>query len=80
MKLTFKWLTAPFTNQTREVEAVQMWNVRWQSRNGEYTDDTQPELEAFPTEAQAQEFATALRNAFALIRYTSGTRVSVRRG
>ena len=80
MRLTFKWLTAPFTNQTREVEAVQMWNVRWQSRNGEYTDHVHPELEAFPTETQAQEFATSLRNAFALIRHTSGTRVSVSRG
>ena len=80
MKLTFKWLTAPFTNQTREVEAVQMWNVRWQSRNGKYSGDVQPELEAFPTEAQAQEFATTLRNAFALLRHTSGTRVSVSRG
>ena len=75
MKLTFKWLTAPFTNRTREVEAVQMWNVRWQSRNGKYSGDVQPELEA-----QAQEFATALRNAFALLRHTSGTRVSVSRG
>ena len=75
MKLTFKWLTAPFTNQTREVEAVQMWNVRWQSRNGKYSGDVQPELEA-----QAQEFATVLRNAFALLRHTSGTRVSVSRG
>ena len=80
MKLTFKWLTAPFTNRTREVEAVQMWNVRWQSRNGKYYGNVQPELEAFPTEAQAQEFATALRNAFALLRHTSGTRVSVSRG
>jgi hypothetical protein len=64
MKLTFKWLTVPFTNWTREVEAVQLWEVRWESRHGQYNDDTQPEMEAFTTETAAQEFATALRNAF----------------
>lgn len=66
-----KWITVPESNATKQVEAVQLWEVRWNSRYGEYSSCTQPEMEAFPTEAEAREFAQALINAFKLVRNTS---------
>lgn len=66
-----KWITVPESNATKQVEAIQLWEVRWNSRYGSYSCDTQPEMEAFPTEAEAREFAQALVNAFKLVRNTS---------
>ncbi len=77
MKILTKWLTVPSTNETREIEVAQLWEVRWQSRQGEYGHDTRPEMEAFPTRQAADEFAEALRSAFALVRHTSGHTVTV---
>ena len=59
------------------IEVVQLWEVRWHSRHGEYSGDIRPEVEAFTSEADAEEFATALRNAFALTRTKSGNGVTV---
>lgn len=74
-----KKITVPASNETKEVNAVQLWEVRWTSRYGDFSSDTQPEMEAFPTEAQAIAFRGALVNAFKLIRHTAGTRVEVKR-
>jgi hypothetical protein len=78
MKILTKWLTVPASNDVREIEVAQLWYVRWQSRHGEYYDDTQKEMEAFPSRQAAEEFAESLRNAFALVRHTSGNKVTVR--
>lgn len=74
----FKWLTVPKTNETRQQQSVQLWEVRWTSRHGEYHMDTRPELECFTSAEDAEAFAESLRNAFAIIRTTSGNRVTVR--
>lgn len=74
-----KKLSAPESNETREIDAVQTWEVRWRSRHGEFSSDTQPEIEVFPSEMDAQAFAKSLANAFDLIRTTSGNRVEVRK-
>jgi hypothetical protein len=75
---TFKKIEVPASNETRTVEAIQLWEVRWTSRRGEFHADTEPAMEAFPTEQEANEFAAALRNAFKLLKHTgAGTRVSV---
>jgi hypothetical protein len=76
--ITFKWLTVPTSNETKEVNAVQLWEVRWHSRHGEYHSDTRPEVEAFITKELAEEFATSLRNAYKLLRHTNGTGVSMK--
>jgi len=65
---TFKKLTVPETNDTKEVDVIQLWEVRWISRHGEYSHHTQPELEAFTSYEKANEFATALKNANKLLR------------
>lgn len=79
MNILTKWLTVPTSNETREIEVAQLWEVRWTSRHGEYSVCTQPEMEAFTTREAAEEYATSLRNAFDLIRHTGeGNHVSVR--
>lgn len=75
----FKKLTAPKTNETKQIDAVQMWEVRWRSRQGEYSGDTRPELEAFTSEEDAKAFAESLKAAFRLIRSTNGTRVELQK-
>jgi hypothetical protein len=76
-----KWFTkklvVPENNETKEIDAVQLWEVRWISRHGSFHHDTRQQLEAFPEESEARAFAEALRNAFKLIRHTSQDRVSV---
>lgn len=74
-----KKLKVPATNEVKEIDAVQMWEVRWKSRYGQFNGDTRPELECFPSEIAANEFAEALRAAFKLIRHTSGDNVVVRK-
>lgn len=62
---------------TRSVDAVQLWEVRWESRHGDFSSDRRPELEAFPSPEEAEAFAQALRDAFMLIKHTSRDRVTV---
>lgn len=76
---TRKVIDVPVDSSPKTIDAVQLWNVRWTSRRGEYHFDTQPELEGFPTEEEALAFASALRAAFTLIKHTFGNRVTVTR-
>lgn len=57
--------------------AYESWVVRWESRYGKYSGDVKPESEIFTTKADAERFAKELREAFKLIRHTSGTKVKV---
>ena len=78
--MTFKKLTTLFSNETKQIDAVQMWEVRWQALKGDYPWTTAREqLEAFTSEQQAQEFATSLKTAFSLLRQTAHTSVVVRK-
>ncbi len=77
MGLFFKTIPVPESNETKEVEAVQLWYVRWYSRYGEFHGSTRKEVECFTSKQAANEFAAALRKAFALVRHTSGDNVSV---
>ncbi len=65
------------SGQKQELTAYETWSVRWRSRYGEYGSDTQDEMEVFTTKEDANKFATELREAFKLIKHTSGTRVEV---
>lgn len=78
--VVLKKLTVPSSNETKQVDAVQLWEVRWRSRNGEYHSDTRPEVETFTSEKEAEAFKKALENAFALTKTTSdGARVTIRK-
>lgn len=74
---TRKLLTVPQTNETTQIEVVQLWTVRWVSRNGPYSGDLRQEVEAFTSEADATAFKQSLENAFQLLRHTSGTTVII---
>jgi hypothetical protein len=77
VNIILKTLLMPFSNKTKSVDAVQLWEVRWTSRHGEFSGMTSTELEGFTSEELANEFAQALRNAFKLIKHSSGNRVTV---
>ena len=78
MRIITKLLTVPFENGTRQIEVVQLWEVRWMSRHGEYSGDVAPQIETFTTREAADNFATSLRNAFKLIRHTGTVYVHAR--
>lgn len=73
-----KGVTVPETNETRQIEAIQLWYVRWTARKGAFNSDAYPVMEAFPSEQLANEFADSLKQAFKLLKHTSeGTKVEV---
>lgn len=77
MNIWTKKLQVPASNETREIEVAQLWEVRWNSRTGTASWDVRPEVEAFPDEDAARQFALSLKNAYGLLRHTSGTIVTV---
>jgi len=79
MLLSFKKLFVHETNSTKEINAVQLWEVRWKSRYNEFFSGTQPEVEIFTDEQTARDFKQALEQAFRLLRHTSGTRVTLKK-
>lgn len=80
MKFFKKFVEVPVSNETQLIEAVQLWEVRWSSRWGELSTNVRDEVEAFPSEIEAKHFFDALVNAFALVRHTSGNRVTMKKG
>ena len=64
----------------REFKPNETWEVRWESRNGEYSSDVKPEIAAFTSKQEADGFANLLRESYKILRHTSGTQVSVKRG
>jgi len=67
----FNKLTVPLSNDTREIEVVQLFEVRWQSRYGVYSNETRPEVEVFTSKKDAVVFRESLLAAFRLTRMTS---------
>jgi hypothetical protein len=72
----FKWLSIP-SGEKVDVRAYKTWVVRWYSRHGQFAGDTQPEAEIFTTKEDAEKYAQELREAFKLVRHTSGILVKV---
>lgn len=64
--------------QEETVNVVATWEVRWDSRHGEYSYSTRPEIRVFVSEKEALEFKMALDDAFKLIKHTSGKRVEIK--
>lgn len=54
---------------------TETWEVRWTSRHGDYSGDTKPEIAAFTSRRDAEQFAMALKSAFKLLRHKHGTGV-----
>lgn len=75
----FRKKDIPASNKMKQVDVYEMWEVRWESRDGDFHFNVKPEIETFPSEQDAKDFAQALRNAFKLIKHTSGTDVYVKK-
>jgi len=70
MKLWFKKLTVPENSATKEVEAVQLWYVKWTKINSfqqAFLSGTKV-MEAFTSKEAADEFAESLKKANKLLR------------
>ena len=59
------------------VDVIETWEVRWDSRWGEYSGNIKPEIRVFPSKEGATAFGKALKDAFKLIKHTSGNRVTI---
>ncbi len=76
--MIFKNLLTLFgESKTKEIDAVELWYVRWMSRHGEYSSHIQPVVEAFTSKEQADEFANTLRAACKVLKYTENIGISV---
>ena len=75
--MNFKWLKIPKSNETKEVQAVELWRVDWYSRYNQYSSGIQKECEFFPNKKDAQDFKIDLDSDFKLIRHTSHTKVYI---
>jgi hypothetical protein len=58
---------------------LETWVVIWESRFDDYGGDTKPELALFTNIDDAIKYKEALENAFKLLRYTHGTKVTIRK-
>lgn len=79
MRLWFKKLTVPDSNATKEVDAVQLWYVRWRAVRSILSSFYEDEriVEAFPSEQEAQEFAASLQQAEKLLRRTAHDGITI---
>lgn len=76
----FKKKLVPINEMIPADTCVQLWYVRWTSRDGEFSGDTHEEMEAFTSEEEATAFKVSLENAFKLLKHTgSGTRVTMKK-
>lgn len=73
----WKKLKRPICSSTANVDAVELWFVRWTSK-GEYSTSVTEEMEAFTSKEQAESFAQDLRNAYVLLKNDYPFSVSVR--
>jgi predicted DNA-binding WGR domain protein len=73
----FKWLKTP-TGDRIQVKAYKTWSVRWMSRYGRFSSDTQPEMELFTSEEDAVEFKNRLMEARSLLKYTADGSVELK--
>lgn len=66
-------LIVPESNETKEVDVAQTWEVRFFSTHFDRRyglSTSKPEMEVFTDREAAEAFAQSLRNAFALTRTT----------
>ncbi len=70
MKLFWKKKQLPVTNDTKEVEVVQLWYVRWNSVKHSVATHWKAEvnMEAFTSEEAAMDFKESLMKATAILK------------
>ena len=75
-------ITVPASNESREVEAIELWYVRWKRNVALFDKDSELGrfercVEAFADEGVANAFAESLRQANRMLRHTCCTEVTV---
>lgn len=83
MKLLFwqkRTIQVPAYNDTKPVEVAQLWLVRWSSGNSTYVSHSLPQVEAFTSQQEAEDFKQSLLNALTLLRYRPGDSSDRERG
>ena len=60
---------------TKTLKAVELWEVRWDRRTGPWHGNIEEQVRVFTSEEEAKEFKTALKDAYKLLKHTSGTGV-----
>lgn len=76
--MIFKKIKVPNKFSTIDLIAIEMWEVRWKSRDGRYSGDEREEIETFVSKEDAQIFKDSLDAAFKLLRHSGGiTRVTM---
>lgn len=71
MNIFTKQIDVPASNEMKTIEVAQLWTVRWNSRHGEYSPDTRPEVESFINEGDAESFKQSLINANKILKNTN---------
>jgi hypothetical protein len=66
---TKKTVEVPVSDETKQIEAVELTYVKWKHVTGYYTMNEEPRWEAFPSEKEANEFADSLRAAMKLLQH-----------
>ena len=66
----FKKIKIPNRKYKKSLEAVELYEVRWKSRNGDYSGDTKEEVEVFTSRKDAKEFEESLKEAFKILKYS----------
>lgn len=64
-------------NKEEQIPVANAWEVRWNRRYGEYSDQVEPAVVVCLTKEDADKFKKSLKEAFELLQHTSGTRVTV---
>ena len=72
----FKKIFIP-SGKKESVTSYESWVVRWRGRFGQFHGDTQDECEVFTTQEDAEKFATQLKEAFKLIKHSSGDKIEI---
>lgn len=70
--MIFKKIKVPSNLLKIDLIAIEMWEVRWDSRNGRYSGDEIQEIETFTSKEDATIFKESLEDAFKLLRYSGG--------
>ncbi len=69
--MIFKKLITLFgESKTKEIDAVELWFVKWYARYGEFSSNVTQVVEGFTTEEQAMEFKRTLETAQKVLKYS----------
>lgn len=83
--MNFRGLKTFSSNETKEVEVVRLWEVRWWERIAKYSTgpelrytEVSPVVEVFTNEKDAREFVQTLKTAFKVTRQCGAEHITIK--